>query len=229
MPQTADVIIAAPAWCRRRRRTRPGRQPGRVLVGLGSSPRGAGEGCRQLGTARRHARARPARRPRYRPRPLPSSASPPSATASSAPGPGQPASTALTDFTRATFTTPSGFERSSSYSPAVPLESSYTSSFLVPTNAPTGRTVIGVYVYALLAGRDGHEVHRRPRPHPRLQRQAQGDGDLSGQHVRCRQPRREPQLQGGRDPAAELHLPGLLLLRHPPRHGADLPVRRPGA
>ncbi len=55
------------------------------------------------------------------------------------------------DFTGATFTTPSGFQPSNSFSPAVPLEAAYRSYFLVPTSAPTGGSVIGIYIYTLPA------------------------------------------------------------------------------
>lgn len=87
--------------------------------------------------------------------PADSSSTVPSATASTAPASSSASSSsppvAPGDFTSATYTTPAGFQASATFSPAVPLETAYKSYFLVPTDAPTGGNVIGIYIYTLPA------------------------------------------------------------------------------
>ena len=68
-------------------------------------------------------------------------------TRASTPPPG------LRDFGDVTFAVPSGFRQSSDYHPLTPLESDFTSHYLVPTSGTDTKEVIGLHVYSLPAAR----------------------------------------------------------------------------
>lgn len=86
------------------------------------------------------------------PTPSPSSGSS-SASSSAVPVPSPTHAAGLRDFSGVTYAVPSGFTENGDYRPLTPLETDYSSHYLVPTALADPKEVIGIYVYTLPAAR----------------------------------------------------------------------------